>query len=193
MALPISVVWSVRVGLGRKILLGGIFSLVVITMTFAIVRVTVVSEGYTTTQQGGRQQAEITWLYFWSFIEFAVGMCSLSHIYARVLIHVAVIVASLASFRALFVKKNRDSEAEEVHKREMLQREAPSSKSKAVWARAKYFQQSLLETMKTESTVMERRTTNDSNLPLQPVCLVEHGLLDDGHSTQKSVRSLESV
>jgi hypothetical protein len=44
-------------------------------MTFAIVRVTVVSKGYTT-QGGARKQAEITWLYFWSYIEFAIGMLS---------------------------------------------------------------------------------------------------------------------
>jgi hypothetical protein len=191
MALPISVVWSIRVGLGRKILLGAIFSLVVITMTFAIVRVTVVSEGYTTTQQGGHQQAEISWLYFWSFIEFAVGMCSYHHIYKHVLNHIAVIVASLASFRALFVKKNRELEAEEAQKREMLQREAANSKSRAIWARAKYLQQSLLETMKSESEVVKHQATNDSILPLQNVSLAEHGLLENSHSTQKLMRSVK--
>jgi hypothetical protein len=59
------------VGFGRKVLLAGLFSLVVITIVFAIVRVTVVSKGYTTSHH----QAEISWLYFWSFMEFSVGKC----------------------------------------------------------------------------------------------------------------------
>ncbi|PVH96015.1 hypothetical protein DM02DRAFT_675103 [Periconia macrospinosa] len=172
MALPISILWSVRVGLSRKIFLGAIFSLVVITMTFAIVRVTVVSKGYTTTQQGGRHQAEITWLYFWSFIEFAV----------------AVIVASLASFRALFAQKNRESEAEEARKREIIEREASNSKSKALWARAKYFQQSLLETMKAEIELTKQETTDDSTLPLKNVSFSDHGLLEETHSGQSTMR-----
>jgi hypothetical protein len=74
MSLPISLLWSVRVGLGRKIVLAGLFSLVVITMTSSIVRVTVVSKGYATTQRGAPQQAEMMlWLCFWSFVEVAVG------------------------------------------------------------------------------------------------------------------------
>ncbi|KAF2647119.1 hypothetical protein K491DRAFT_551099, partial [Lophiostoma macrostomum CBS 122681] len=89
MSLPISLLWSVRIGFGRKVALVGLFSLVVITMTFAIIRVTVVSKGYTTTQQGARHQAELSWLYFWSFVEFAI----------------AVLVACLVSFRALFAQK----------------------------------------------------------------------------------------
>jgi hypothetical protein len=74
MSLPISLLWSVRVGLGRKIALAGLFFLVVITMTFSIVRVTVVSKGYAITQRGAPQQAEMMlWLCFWSFVEVAVG------------------------------------------------------------------------------------------------------------------------
>ena len=43
MSMPISILWNVRISLKRKFLLGGLFSLVVITMVVAIVRVTVVS------------------------------------------------------------------------------------------------------------------------------------------------------
>lgn len=67
--MPISLLWSVRISLGRKFLLGGIFSLVIITITISIVRVVAVSKGYV----GGKRQAEITWVAFWSFTEFAVG------------------------------------------------------------------------------------------------------------------------
>lgn len=74
MALPISILWRIRVGLGRKVVLAGLFSLVAITIVFAIVRVTVVSRGYTTTHH----QAEISWLYFWSFMEFSIGVSSFS-------------------------------------------------------------------------------------------------------------------
>jgi hypothetical protein len=69
MSMPISLLWSVRVSLGRKFLLAGLFSLVLVTMVIAIIRVTVVGKGYV----GGNKQAEITWLYFWTFIEFAAG------------------------------------------------------------------------------------------------------------------------
>jgi hypothetical protein len=176
MALPISLLWSVKVSLGRKFLLAGLFSLVVITMAIAVVRVTVVSSGYTTTHGGARQQAEITWLYFWSFIEFAI----------------AVMVACLASFRALFAQKNRASEADQAHKREIMQREGSNSKARAMMARAKYFQQSLFETMKTEGETTKLGTANDSTLPLREVSLNDHGLLTDGrssHSISKTVTS----
>jgi hypothetical protein len=57
--------------LRRKLQLGGLFSLVIITMVVAIVRVTVISSK---AAKSGRNQVEITWLYMWHFIESSVGM-----------------------------------------------------------------------------------------------------------------------
>lgn len=54
----------------RKLQLGGLFSLVIITMAVAIVRVTVISNK---AASSGRNQVEITWLYMWHFIENSVG------------------------------------------------------------------------------------------------------------------------
>jgi hypothetical protein len=70
MSMPISILWNVRISLRRKFLLGGLFSLVVITMLVAIVRVTVVSRKGALSN---RNQVEVTWLYLWHFIESSVG------------------------------------------------------------------------------------------------------------------------
>lgn len=71
MSMPIYVLWNVRISLKRKIQLGALFSLVVITMAVAIVRVVVVSKK---DSLSNRKQVEITWLYLWHFIESCVGM-----------------------------------------------------------------------------------------------------------------------
>jgi hypothetical protein len=94
----------------------------------------------------------------------------------------AVLVACLASFRALFVQKNRASEAEEARKRELLQREGSHSKTKAIWARAKYFQQSLFESIKSEAAVTKADTADDAILPLSNLSFTDHGLLMDNLS-----------
>jgi hypothetical protein len=69
MSLPISILWNVRVSFVRKIQLGALFSLVVITMVISIVRVAVVSSNLSTSNN----QVENTWLYLWHFVESAVG------------------------------------------------------------------------------------------------------------------------
>ncbi|KAF2806679.1 uncharacterized protein BDZ99DRAFT_448126 [Mytilinidion resinicola] len=174
MSLPISLLWSVRVSFGRKVVLAGLFSLVLITMVIAIVRVTVVSKGYVV----GHRQAEISWLYFWSFTEFAV----------------AILVACLASFRALFAQKERQSEAEVARKRELAQRDSPSGgSSRALWARAKFFQQSLFETEKTVDQETKRGGSDDF-VPLSDISGSERGesrATGDAHSIQ-GVSKLES-
>lgn len=102
----------------------------------------------------------------------------------------ALIVACLASFRAIFAQKNRESEAEEARKREVIQREASNSKTRAMWARAKYFQQSLLESMHGEGPPSRIQDNEElvMQVPLKNVSLVEHGLLD-GSQSLKAVTS----
>ena len=58
--------WKVKINLRQKIALTGIFSLTVVTMMFAIIRVAVVTRQTRTTPDS-------TWLYLWSTIEPPVG------------------------------------------------------------------------------------------------------------------------
>ncbi|KAL8993148.1 MAG: hypothetical protein Q9169_006569 [Polycauliona sp. 2 TL-2023] len=90
MLIPFSMLKGVQMRWDRKAALGGIFSLVVITMIFAIVRVSLV---------GGndRTQPDSSWLYLWSAIEASI----------------AIIVACLATFRNLF---SRESSRQQVEK-----------------------------------------------------------------------------
>ena len=71
MLLPISILWNVRISTARRIALAGVFSLVLITMAIAIVRVTVTTAGGNISKNN--KQVESTWLYTWHFVEAAVG------------------------------------------------------------------------------------------------------------------------
>ena len=65
MTIPVSLLWKVRIGLRQKLVLLGLFSLTIVIIIFAIVRVAVItSHSYRPDQ---------TWLYMWSLIEQAVG------------------------------------------------------------------------------------------------------------------------
>lgn len=70
MAIPISLLWKVQITCRQRLALVGIFSLAVITMAFAIVRVTVISLL--------TNQPDVSWLFLWSFIEQTVGGFSLA-------------------------------------------------------------------------------------------------------------------
>ncbi|CAD6443768.1 4c810b13-d3d1-4626-acd8-513defa6fcaa [Sclerotinia trifoliorum] len=84
MAIPFCILWTVRLSRKKKLAFAGIFSLAVITMIFAIVRVAVnIGSPHSTL-------FDQSWLYTWSLIEQTV----------------AIIVACLASFRSLFARNN---------------------------------------------------------------------------------------
>ncbi|KAJ2999272.1 hypothetical protein NUW58_g46 [Xylaria curta] len=68
MIIPISLVWNIRIRWDKKLALIGIFSLVVVTISFAIVRVVVVS--------GLTRQPDVSWLYLWSSIEQNIACLS---------------------------------------------------------------------------------------------------------------------
>ncbi|TGO57942.1 hypothetical protein BCON_0060g00160 [Botryotinia convoluta] len=82
LVIPISMLWTVRLSRKRKLALAGIFSLVIITIIFSIVRQSVVSS-YS-------HQFEESWLYTWSLVEQTV----------------AIVIACLASFRSLFARNS---------------------------------------------------------------------------------------
>ena len=56
--------WKVQITLRQKLALGGVFSLTIFIMIFAIIRVVVVS--------GNSHQPDQTWLYLWTSIEQTV-------------------------------------------------------------------------------------------------------------------------
>ena len=66
MFIPFSMLKGVQMNWHRKAALSGIFSLVIITMVFAIVRASLV---------GSTDQTQIdsSWLYMWSAIEASIG------------------------------------------------------------------------------------------------------------------------
>lgn len=82
-AIPITMLWKIRISPKRKFVLGLVFSATIVTMVFAIARVSLLST------KSYRQ--DMTWLYFWSNIES----------------YAALIVSSLGSFRSVF--RSQDS------------------------------------------------------------------------------------
>ena len=103
MLIPITLLWKVQMKWRRKAALAGIFSLVIITMIFAMVR-TIVAVTSLARQQN-------LWVNLWSAVEADVG--KRDHAFVRLyinfssnMVYVAIIVACLASFRNLFSREN---------------------------------------------------------------------------------------
>jgi hypothetical protein len=67
MAIPISLLWNLRISLLEKLSVGVAFSVGIITMIFAIIRCVALDA----TAGGG--QVSTTWLIFWATIEGFVG------------------------------------------------------------------------------------------------------------------------
>ncbi|KAL9032458.1 MAG: hypothetical protein Q9180_006489, partial [Flavoplaca navasiana] len=93
MLIPFSMLKGVQMRWHRKLALGGILSLVVITMVFAIIRTALVGSD-------NKTQPDSSWLYLWSVIEASVDLPA------------AIIVACLATFRDLFSRESSRPQAE---------------------------------------------------------------------------------
>ena len=63
-AIPVNLLWRVRISLRQKLALGGLFSLTVIIMIFAVVRVALVLHWSYVPDE--------SWLYLWSSVEQAI-------------------------------------------------------------------------------------------------------------------------
>lgn len=95
--------------LRRKLALAGIFSLTVFVMIFAIVRVVVISS-YS-------PQPDATWLITWNFVEQTIGMLFEVRSSVEILTYetniqlstIAITIACLASYRALFTRTDSPS------------------------------------------------------------------------------------
>jgi hypothetical protein len=103
--------WKVRLSTQRKLALGGVFSVTVFTIVFAITRVSLIAS------KSWRE--DMTWLYNWSNIEGYAGMISLYLRMDQFLftddILKALIVSSLGSFRSLFVSKDSPKQSTPPH------------------------------------------------------------------------------
>jgi hypothetical protein len=64
-AIPITMLWKVRISMRRKLALGLVFSATVVTMIFAIARVSSISSSW--------YRQDMTWLYIWSNLECNAG------------------------------------------------------------------------------------------------------------------------
>ncbi|CAG8975094.1 hypothetical protein HYALB_00008934 [Hymenoscyphus albidus] len=150
-SMPISMLWRVRMTIKRKLQLGGIFCLVILTIVVAIVRIAIVSSA---AGSNANKQVEVTSHFIWHHIEASV----------------AVLVACLASFRTLFAAKERERDAEQREQRERAGRPA-GPKARVLWARAKYIQDSLFSTTPTVNgtTKLDSHTSDGMDYPLRSV------------------------
>ena len=64
-AVPIKLLWNVRINWRKKLALAGLLSLSAIVMAFSIVRVSVVSSY--------NNVPDTAWLFFWSVLEMSLG------------------------------------------------------------------------------------------------------------------------
>ncbi|KAF1849696.1 uncharacterized protein K460DRAFT_390372 [Cucurbitaria berberidis CBS 394.84] len=146
---PVVILWKTSINRKKKLMLSGIFSLVVFTMAITIVRGSIFGGVYKTIDQNKRMDMNVTWIWFWFFIEFAVSF----------------IIASLISFRALFAQRERKAEASQHRRREEAfrnQKEASdeSSQRNGFRRRARQLHDSLLESFKDSETI------HDDTLPV---------------------------
>lgn len=110
MLIPILMLRGVQMRWRRKAALTGIFSLVVITMIFAIVRTAVVGSSNTTL-------LDSSWLFMWSAIEASVGRwCPCYSIPVSNIVCAAITVSCLATFCNLFSRENARSHPTPPHK-----------------------------------------------------------------------------
>ncbi|KAF1941000.1 hypothetical protein EJ02DRAFT_423457 [Clathrospora elynae] len=87
LSIPLTILWQVRISMRRKLALAGIFALILFIVLCVILRVVIVEK----TAVGSYM--DVTWLYLWHKIE----------------LDVAIIVACLASFRALYTSQRNQS------------------------------------------------------------------------------------
>jgi hypothetical protein len=67
LSIPVLLLWNRHTPLRKKLILFGVFSITVIVMAVSIIRVAV--------SGSPNQIPDMSWLYFWSFIEMGTGRC----------------------------------------------------------------------------------------------------------------------
>lgn len=183
MALPTSILWNVRLTTRRRLALASAFALAVITMAISIVRASVLVG--VASSNGTSKHIESTWLHSWDFIESCVGQylsCPSFVPQALTSRNSAILVACLASFRALFTAKDHAQEAKEAAERNIHEagKDTNQVKLRALKARAKHFQDSLFNTVTSAETPTINRTDLPSNGERHSLPEINtHGLIKD--------------
>lgn len=73
MCFPIIILWNVRITLRKKLILSCTFGLVALTIAVTIVRGSVFGGTYKKFNANEMANLNPGWMWFWIFIEFAVG------------------------------------------------------------------------------------------------------------------------
>ena len=72
MVFPIVILWKVRVSRTKKILLSGVFSLVLFTIAATMVRGSIFGGVYQYLDEGESAIINVTWVWFFLYIEFSI-------------------------------------------------------------------------------------------------------------------------
>ncbi|KAF2789460.1 hypothetical protein K505DRAFT_223553, partial [Melanomma pulvis-pyrius CBS 109.77] len=70
---PVVILWNVRISLRKKIILSCTFGLVALTIAVTIVRGSIFGGTYKKFNQNEMRTLNMGWMWFWIFLEFAVG------------------------------------------------------------------------------------------------------------------------
>ncbi|MCJ1282375.1 hypothetical protein MMC26_001698 [Xylographa opegraphella] len=103
-----NILWNIKINLRKKLALVGICSLTVFVIVVAIIRVVISTKDDT---------LDLTWLILWGGVESSVGQSSIVVLSsddprrngADCFFHTAIIVACLASFRALYTRSENSA------------------------------------------------------------------------------------
>ncbi|KAF2267293.1 hypothetical protein CC78DRAFT_566250 [Lojkania enalia] len=136
---PVAILWRVKIGLRKKIILSGTFGLVAFTIAVTIVRGSVFGGAYKSFDENKRQNLNMSWMWFWMFIEFSV----------------AFLIACIVSFRALFAQREQRAYEKKMAQRQIAWQNSSTKRGtpRGLFERARYIHNSLLETFKTLETV----------------------------------------
>ncbi|KUI53627.1 Lipase [Cytospora mali] len=128
---PISILWRVKIGLRKKLLLGGIFGLVGFTIAVTIVRGSIFGGVYKSINADGGNELNVSWIWFWLYVEYTVSF----------------IIACCVSFRALFLQQeHRSQQARDQKRKETGSMYAMDENRKGFRAKARWLHDSLLDT-----------------------------------------------
>ncbi|KAI9813756.1 MAG: hypothetical protein M1827_003546 [Pycnora praestabilis] len=89
MALPLRILWALRIDMRQKFALAGIFCLGFIVIIFSIVRA--ITTSMSLTNEWSLKESDPVWLALWSVLESTIAVC----------------VSCLPSFRLLYTDKNK--------------------------------------------------------------------------------------
>ncbi|KAH7313638.1 hypothetical protein B0I35DRAFT_480313 [Stachybotrys elegans] len=130
---PIVLVWKSKINLRQKLLLTGVFLLVVFNIIVTIIRGSIFGGIYNNTSSNDRKVLNVSWMLFWFYLEYIT----------------ALIVACLISFRSLWISRKQQNKSQEAQRQtpeHVAAARQESPKPLSPWGK---FQTSLLDTLHT--------------------------------------------